>query len=126
MVVEDNKTNQFIAQKMLEKLGFSPRLCTDGQEAMNAYTAQPAEIIFMDVAMPVMNGLDATREIRKHERNNGLPPALVVALTAHVSDEDKAACKAAGMDRFMTKPVTIEQLKDALPQAQEAALEGYG
>ena len=126
MVVEDNKTNQFIAQKMLEKLGFAPRLCTDGQEAVNAYIAQPAEIIFMDVAMPVMNGLDATREIRKHERNNGLPPALVVALTAHVSDEDKAACKAAGMDRFMTKPVTIEQLKYALPQAQEAALEGYG
>ena len=126
LLVEDNRTNQVIAQKMLHKLGVEPRLVGNGEEALSTYVSEPADLIFMDVSMPVMNGLEATKYIRAFERQNNMTPSLIVALTAHASDKDRTACLSAGMDRFISKPVKIEHLARALQQARVNGYQKFG
>jgi two-component system, sensor histidine kinase and response regulator len=112
LVVEDNPTNQRVAQLYLEKLGCEVSLAANGEEALRAVARTPFDIVFMDVQMPQMDGLEATRRIRAREADGAHTP--IVALTANAMRQQLDACLAAGMDDFVTKPVELPRLQSAL------------
>lgn len=111
LVVEDSPTNQKIACKILEKIGYRSVVAEDGQQALDKLQQQRQEIalILMDCRMPVMDGLQATRAIRA--QGDDIP---IVALTANNSEEDRAACLQVGMDEFLAKPINKNKLQDVL------------
>ncbi|MCU0760723.1 MAG: response regulator [Steroidobacteraceae bacterium] len=134
LLAEDNSVNQLIAEEMLASLGFEVEVAGDGQSALEAVatTAVPFVAILMDCEMPVLDGRSATRELRRRERAAAagvagtVPPRVpVIALTAHAADSDREDCLAAGMDDYLSKPMTRAQLAATLarwcPQAAPAA-----
>ena len=116
LVVEDNPVNQAVARRSLEKLGLVVDVAGNGEEALDCYAVAPHGLIFMDCQMPVMDGYVATAELRKLEAERGLSRVPIVALTANAGPEDQARCKGAGMDDFVAKPVTPEQLAQTVRQ----------
>jgi signal transduction histidine kinase len=103
LVVEDNHVNQKVVTAVLRKRGFSIELANDGQEALNKLEKCAAfDLVLMDVQMPVLDGLEATRLIRRESRWKGLP---IVAMTAHAMNGDKERCLEAGMNGYISKPV---------------------
>jgi PAS domain S-box-containing protein len=110
LLAEDNLVNQKVILKMMQHLGHEADMVSNGKEAIDAVLQKKYDLIMMDVHMPVMDGLEATREIRKLL---GVGPKIV-ALTASALIEDKEVCLQAGMDGFLTKPILIEDLKDAI------------
>ena len=110
LVVEDNNVNQRLALKQLQRLGFAATCVNNGLEAVNANLAAPYDLIFMDVQMPVMDGFEASAEIRRAEiRSRTHVP--IVAMTANALNEDRDACLAAGMDDYVSKPVSLQELR---------------
>jgi two-component system sensor histidine kinase/response regulator len=114
MVAEDNRTNMMIVRKMLQDAVLSLTEAGDGQEAVDLYQAAPPDLVLMDVSMPIKDGLQATREIRAYEAAHGLPRCPIVALTANAFDEDREACKEAGLDGFLVKPLSRADLIAAI------------
>lgn len=106
LVAEDNKVNQIFIMNTLSKLGYSVDLVTDGSEAIKLTEQKNFDIILMDVQMPVMDGLEATKIIKK---NYPVQP-YIIAMTANALQEDKERCLAAGMDDYISKPVRLEEL----------------
>jgi len=129
LLVEDNPINQKITVRMLLKFGYRADLAGNGSEAVAALQRQPYDVVFMDVHMPVMDGFEATREIR---RIAGSAP-WIVAMTANALVGDREACLAAGMDDYISKPVSPSALATALAGAgrlpdaspQRADLDGF-
>ncbi|MFI5909830.1 response regulator [Dactylosporangium sp. NPDC051541] len=112
LVAEDNQVNQTVATMMLAKLGHRADVAANGAEALAAVRRVTYDVVLMDVQMPVLDGLDATRRIRAE-----LPPDRqphIIALTASALIEDRAACEAAGMDDYLTKPMRPTDLATAL------------
>ena len=114
LVVEDNPTNRMIAEAFLEALGLPWRSVGDGEQALRDCAAQPPRLVLMDLQMPVMDGLAATRALRERQARQELPPFPIVALTAHAMASDEQACREAGMDGFLTKPLLLDTLRGAL------------
>lgn len=114
LLVEDNRTNQAVARKMLEKRGAEVVLAAHGQRAVDIYDPHRFDIVLMDISMPVMNGLEATRILRLRETENGWPRRPIVALTGNAFDRDRAEAEASGMDGFLTKPVRRDELLRAI------------
>jgi signal transduction histidine kinase len=103
LVVEDNQVNQKVVTAVLRKRGFYIELANDGQEALNKLEKSAAfDLVLMDVQMPVLDGLEATRLIRKEQRWKQLP---IIAMTAHAMNGDKERCLEAGMSGYISKPV---------------------
>lgn len=111
LLVEDNPVNQKVATRMLEQLGLPCDLAVNGKQALEACADQEYDLILMDCQMPEMDGLEATRRLR---RQTEMRQPVIVALTANASSEDRAACMAAGMDDFLTKPIKRNQLHTVL------------
>ena len=114
LLAEDNITNQQVALGILRKLGLQADAVANGAEALHALASLPYDLVLMDVQMPEMDGLEATRQIRDLRsavRNHALP---VVAMTAHAMQSDREQCLAAGMNDFITKPIARQALVDAL------------
>jgi len=117
LVVEDNQINQRVAQLQLEKLGCQVTLCDCGEAAFKE-SLNDFDLVFMDCQMPGMDGLEATREIRKIEKNQSLEDkSYIVAMTANALEDDRRACIDAGMDDFISKPVQISELQDVISKA---------
>ena len=113
LIVEDNPVNQRLATRQLERLGFTPRVAHNGAEAVAIHAESPPDLIFMDVQMPVLDGFDATAQIRRAElRARAHVP--IVAMTANARGEDRDACLAAGMDDYLAKPVALADLRRIL------------
>ena len=112
LVVEDNEGNQTVARLMLEKLGCSVEIAVNGREGVTAAGKGEYDIVFMDCQMPVMDGLEAARQIRAAE--GGGPHIPVVAMTANAMQGEKEKCIAAGMDDYVTKPIMLRALEEAL------------
>jgi signal transduction histidine kinase/DNA-binding response OmpR family regulator len=110
LVAEDNLINQKIAIKILTKLGYTPTLANNGKEALEIISNQQFDIILMDVQMPEMNGLEATRMIRTCLE---IQP-IIIALTANAMQGDRDECMQAGMDDYMSKPIELKELLSKL------------
>ncbi len=115
LVVEDNPTNQKVVASILEKLGLECAITADGEQGVAAATGGgAADLILMDVQMPVLDGYAATQRIRRWESENGRVPRPIIALTANAFETDRQRCLDAGMDDFLSKPVQVESLKAVL------------
>jgi signal transduction histidine kinase/CheY-like chemotaxis protein/ligand-binding sensor domain-containing protein len=112
LVAEDNAVNQRVVLRLLEKIGCSAQLVSNGEEAVDHILRQPFDLVLMDVQMPGMDGLTAARAIRNNPGVQQQP--VIIALTANAREEDRQACMAAGMDEWMTKPMQLDILTAAL------------
>jgi CheY-like chemotaxis protein len=109
LVVEDNSVNRMVIERMLEQLGYRPDVVADGTAAVEQSARVPYDLILMDVQMPGIDGLEATRRIRQQSEHNR--QVRIVALTASAPTEDREECLAAGMNEYATKPLTIDRLQ---------------
>ncbi len=117
LVAEDNPVNEKVVRKMIERLGAEIQVVVNGQLAVETLAKdRDIDLVFMDVHMPVLSGLEATRQIREHERTHDLSPIPIIAMTASALTRDREDCKAAGMNDFMSKPVKRQDLDTALAQ----------
>lgn len=114
LLVEDTRVNQTLATAFLTRAGFRVTLAQNGQEALELLQRQSFDIVLMDVQMPVMDGLEATQRLRMLERERGLPPVPVIALTAHTMPGDRERTLAAGMNEFVAKPIDFADLRGAI------------
>ena len=120
LVAEDHDVNRRLAMLMLEKLGDRADFVGNGQEAVQAATATPYDVVLMDCQMPVMDGYAAARALRQAEAEGLLPGRgrlQILAMTAHAMRGDREKCLAAGMDGYIAKPVTLAALEQALQAA---------
>ena len=127
LVAEDNDINALLARALLVKLGHRPTMAANGAAAIESWLAArdagtPYDRVLMDLHMPGMDGLEATRSIRALEAEQESARTPIIALTANVSAEDRDACLAAGMDGFVIKPLDRERLAAALAGSNKAAL----
>jgi CheY-like chemotaxis protein len=118
LIAEDNPVNQRVASRMLHRLGYKADVVENGRLAVEACERQPYDVIFMDVQMPELDGLEAARRIRA--RGGRVP--WIIALTAHALEDDRRQCAEAGMNDFLSKPVQLTELTKAIariPAARE-------
>ncbi len=119
LLAEDNPVNQKVAKFLLEKLGYSVEIATNGVEVLEKMAARSYDCVLMDCQMPEMDGFAATGEIRKRE--GGFQHTPIVAMTAHAMQGDRERCIEAGMDEYVSKPISVEGLRQALECAETAA-----
>jgi len=111
LVAEDNPSNQKVLVEMLKRLGYKPDAVADGREVLQALERQDYDLVLMDIRMPEMDGITATREIRKIWPENG---PKIIAITAYALEGDREKCLKAGMDDYISKPVQKKALEDVL------------
>jgi CheY-like chemotaxis protein len=116
LLAEDNPVNQKLALRLLQRLGYRADVAGNGLEAIEALRRQQYDVVLMDVQMPEMDGLEATRAI--HREWPAAQRPRIIALTANVMKEDQEACFAAGMDDYLGKPIRVEELMAALSRSQ--------
>jgi PAS domain S-box-containing protein len=133
LLVEDNVTNRIVAKTMLEKSGYEIEEATNGLEAIEKLQEKPFDLVFMDMQMPVLNGLDATERIRKGNVKGIDSNVTIVAMTANALKGDRETCINAGMNDYIAKPVTLDKVEGILkkwlpeeetPGAKEKKQEG--
>jgi len=110
LVAEDNPINQIVFQQTLDGMGHVHRLAVNGREAVRLWCELRPTMVLMDVSMPELNGLEATAEIRAIEAREGFLPTPIIAVTAHSLKGDEDRCLAAGMDDYLSKPISPEKL----------------
>ncbi len=116
LIAEDNPVNQIVFRQILTGSGIAYRIVGNGEEAVQAWRSEPPDLILMDVSMPVMNGHQATGVIRAEEAARGLHRIPIIGVTAHALDSDREACLAAGMDDYLSKPISPELLMRKIAQ----------
>jgi CheY-like chemotaxis protein/HPt (histidine-containing phosphotransfer) domain-containing protein len=124
LLAEDNAINQKLALLVLERLGYRADVAANGLEVLQSLRRQPYDLVLMDVQMPEMDGLEATRKIER-EFSIGRRPRIV-AMTANAMKEDRDECFAAGMDDFLTKPIQLDELVAALNRCQARSVPDAG
>ena len=119
--MEDNPVNRMLAQRMLLSLGFDSDSVENGLAAVETNEKSPYDIIFMDLQMPVMDGLTAAEKIRASERAHpGHPASCIIAFTADAMSGDRQRCMAAGMNDYLSKPIRRMDLSVALEKAVQS------
>ena len=129
LLAEDNVVNQKLALRLLQQMGYRADLASNGLEAIESVERQPYDVVLMDVQMPEMDGLDASRQICARWTPTTRP--RIVAMTANAMQGDREMCLAAGMDDYLTKPIRVDELVEALSRvrpdrATSATLTGNG
>ena len=110
LIAEDNQINQKLIIYILQKLGYNPEMVNNGQEAIDLLARQDFDTVLMDVQMPLMDGLEATRQIRSGNKDR----PVIIAMTADAQEEDRQQCLAAGMDDYISKPLELDLLIELL------------
>jgi CheY-like chemotaxis protein len=110
LIAEDNMVNQKLTERVLTKLGYGAEIVTNGSDAVEATRQRPFDLILMDIQMPEMDGLEATRLIRQQ---NGRQP-VIIAMTANALQGDREECIRAGMNDYISKPIKLEGLVSLL------------
>src|SRR6201987_1618727 len=118
LLAEDNPVNQTLAMRILERLGHNVQVVNDGREALRRSQAEEFDLILMDVQMPEMDGLEATTAIRASESGTG-KHVSIIAMTAHAMKGDREKCLSAGMDGYLSKPIRIDELKQAMSEVKK-------
>jgi two-component system, sensor histidine kinase and response regulator len=113
LLAEDNRVNQIVATRMVEKMGHTVVVAENGRFALEQLATQRFDLVLMDVQMPEMDGLTATRNIRESERRTHLH-LPIIAMTAHAMKGDRERCLEAGMDGYLTKPINSQRLEEAI------------
>jgi PAS domain S-box-containing protein len=116
LLAEDNAVNQKVALRLLDQLGYRADVASNGFEALQALERQPYDVVLMDVQMPELDGLDASRRISERWPREDRP--RIIAMTANAMPEDREACLAAGMDDYVAKPIRPNELAEALSRAK--------
>jgi CheY-like chemotaxis protein len=122
LVAEDNPVNQLVALRLLERLGYAADVVGNGREVLERLEQAPYDVVLMDIQMPEMNGLEASRAICARWPAERRP--RIIAMTAEAMREDRESCLAAGMDDYLVKPVRLEELALALGKQRPA--DGHG
>jgi len=112
LLAEDDATSRLVAQRILERKGASVSLALNGKQALDLHAQQEFDLILMDIQMPMVDGLTATRKIREREQSKHRVP--IIALTANATSEDRNKCTAAGMDDYLAKPFSADDLYEVL------------
>ncbi|WP_158506759.1 hybrid sensor histidine kinase/response regulator [Geminocystis sp. NIES-3709] len=112
LVAEDNRVNQKLILNFLKKLGYSADIANNGKEVLNSIEMKPYDIIFMDVEMPEMDGITATKKVHEILPSEHLP--IIIAMTAHDDDENKKICQDVGMKDYLPKPIKLAKLESIL------------
>jgi len=115
LLAEDNAVNQKLALRILEQMGYRADMASNGLEAIESIERQVYDVILMDVQMPELDGLGATREIRKLKK---ITQPQIIAMTANAMEGDREMCLAAGMDDYVSKPIRVNELVEALLKAE--------
>ena len=115
LLAEDNVTSQKVVLQMLKRMGYKADVVANGIEALQALERQPYDLVLMDLRMPEMNGLQATRIIRQRWPDNG---PKIVAVTAYALQGDQEKCIEAGMDGYISKPIKMNELAEVLRKYQ--------
>ncbi len=131
LLTDDNVINQKVASRLLQQLGYKVDIANNGQEALQALGRQPYDIIFMDVQMPIMDGLEATRQIRRAQADPSSGssfnrPIYIVAMTANAMQGDREKCLGAGMNDYLPKPIRPEALQAAIEKLGAASVKAGG
>ncbi len=121
LLAEDNAVNRKVATKLLERLGYRPEVAGNGYEVLHALERKVFDVVLMDVAMPEMDGLEASRRIRRSMPDGGRP--RIVAMTANAMAGDRERCFEAGMEDYVSKPIDIDNLAAALRRSPRLAAE---
>ena len=121
LVVEDHAINQKLAVALLARRGYTVTVADNGLQGLDRMSCGGFDLVLMDLQMPVMDGLEATRRMRAYEHEHGLRRTPIVAMTASVREEDRQICFAAGMDDFLAKPLNITQLYERVDSILHAA-----
>jgi CheY-like chemotaxis protein len=125
LLAEDNPINQKLAVTLLAKAGYRVRVADTGRQAVEALRdGEKFDLILMDMQMPDMDGLEATRQIRGDEAANGRRRLPIVALTGNAYAADRERCLAAGMDDFLTKPLRRDKLLETIQRHGETGIAG--
>jgi len=124
LLAEDNAVNQKLALRLLQQMGYRADVASNGLEAIESVARQPYDVVLMDVQMPEMDGLEASRRLNA----NGNDRPRIVAMTANAMEGDREMCLAAGMDDYLTKPIRVDELVAALlrAEARETDKEAHG
>lgn len=129
LLCDDNVINQKVATRLLGQMGYTPKIAGNGVEALAAIDSAPFDLIFMDVMMPEMDGLEATRQIRARQQDRAMnqnykSPMIIVAMTASAMPGDREKCLEAGMDDYLSKPVRPEDVRAVIERwGEKAALD---
>ena len=126
LAVEDDVTQRYVLRIVLESFGLNFEIVSSGEEALVALSDRTKNyaLILMDIKLPYMDGFECTREIRKREEKAGARRIAIIAVTAYASIEDKQLCLDAGMDDYISKPYTLEALRELIDRYLEP-LRGY-
>jgi PAS domain S-box-containing protein len=114
LVAEDTPTSQLVLRLMLEQLGHSVRVVGDGAQAVRAFAEEPFDLVLLDIQMPLMDGLQTARELRRHARGRGNPP--IVGLSAYATQQDSRNAIASGMTSYLAKPIRSSDLASLIAQ----------
>jgi len=114
LVVEDNRANQMFIKVLLDKFKIKFDMANNGKEAVEKFKNNKYDVILMDINMPIMDGIEATKLIRQYEKENNLKPTKIIAVTANAIEGDKAKFLAIGMDDYIPKPIDLNKLKEIL------------
>ncbi|MFK7821963.1 MAG: response regulator, partial [Planctomycetaceae bacterium] len=114
LLAEDSPTNQTLAVAILNKSGHEASVADNGREALNMLKQQDFDVVLMDVQMPEMDGIEASKAVRRFEEKEGRERTPIIALTAHVMQEDRRRCADAGMDGYLSKPLRPSELRSEL------------
>jgi CheY-like chemotaxis protein len=126
LLVEDNPVNQLYGQALLEQLGHEVHVAEDGLQAVHRVREREYDLILMDCQMPLLDGFDATRRIRRMEQARGSQRHRIVALTASAMTQDREKCLAAGMDAVLAKPFSRDEMKAVLADRAAHTQNAFG
>lgn len=121
LIVDDNEVNRKVLHSMLSHLGYRADMVTNGQEAIQSLEKQPYDLVFMDIQMPIMDGLRAAQTIRQNmaDKEAGKERPYIIAITAYADRFDKETCIHAGMNDYLSKPATLEDIRGTIQSAQK-------
>jgi CheY-like chemotaxis protein len=114
LVAEDNRVNQVLAKRILAKMGYEPDIVSNGAQALDALQRQAYDVVLMDVQMPEMDGMEATRQIRSGRVDILRPEVRIIAMTANAMTGDRDECLACGMNDYVSKPINTRNLAAAI------------
>lgn len=123
LLAEDNLINQRVASRMIQRAGHELTVVPNGLEALSRWASSPFDLILMDIQMPELDGWEATRRIRAREEEEGVERRIpIIAMTAHAMERDRQLCLDAGMDAYLSKPIDMERLQQAILAATESTI----